>query len=346
MSHAARCLTGNWVEELRRQDLENGKWKPEEDEFITTTQLATRDPKEVARHTRSATTGPRDALLEEAFFEEATAEEEEGHQKWQDFESKVDYTSSSKNAFHCNHFKGTGFEEEKFEEELDTPISFYTQKLVEGTFFVTPTTSENPFAKNVGFSQDVRIAGKYHVENDPCGEERNRSVRAYQGSDKLQEKYLKTVQDHLKDFTPQVVQEAVAQAIKSHDLDVNAVKAILRDLQVPLHERQRHAIALHLQRFSVEEFLHLLLNSPKHIDLKTLETKSKQLDANAFHFRAVIVRKSNHLQEDVKFSIPKTIFKQPLKFPQDIPVIKTILRRQHGIVVARVLSLDTIEATL
>lgn len=358
------CLIGNWIEErdlleaseeARKNILSHGVKEPVH-KFSVTQQVLREGRPRAKRDPRSHSSGPRQSLLEARFLEEAQREEEakqeERYQKTiapPDFRSTSGFIYGQRDDMRPIQYEQKSDRESHASLDFACPISVYTQRLVEGSFFVTPVTNSNPFARNTGFSNEVHAADKYHLNAEDGNDHSlkmiiGRSTKAANGAHLVQRQLLKRVQDYLHTsvISPNRVHEIVAAHVSSHRVTETQVCLILRKLNVPLTDRECLSLADFCLGQYPDELVCALLGQQDDSTNSTRGPESPHLSSkDATFYKAIVVRAKSPTQEAVEFGVPRKLLAQPLSFPQDIPVVKAILRKQ-GIVAARVLSLTSL----
>lgn len=357
-------------------------------EYRSTMQASLCDPKQQKNQFRGHETGPRAAMhakrfLQEALEEEANAEADKEARLAQGGHS---FSVTSREAFVAptaefrrahvvrktapraavrrealyaklqgaatggNRGNQGEDEDEDGAMDLEHPVTIYTQRLVEGAFFVTPSTSHNPFSRNTGFSNDVEDGTKYHLDGDDSPAAAPRAikqgaagaVREHAGAHMVQQALLKQLQVALAETakTPHAIQAVVSRHVTGDALSLQQVEGVLRELSGPLNHRQEHAVARYLAGSSPEALLHALLAAPElePAALAPSAGRGRLGAADAHHYVVTVVLQRCPNQEQLDFSVPKSLSRAPLVLPQDAPVVKAILRKQ-GIVVNRVLKL-------
>jgi len=287
--------------------------------------------------------GPRDKLLEERFLREAIAEEKRQQDEVE-----------QKRAEESNLFKALGDRkirglEIRHDDGIDTemPVSIYTQRLIEGAFFVTPSTSKNPFARNTGFSNSVQDATKFHLDCDDGAADLDvkgaqaSSIRAFNESQPLQRQLVGEIQDFIADTRNLGSLDAARCYIDEvgiTELTQAQVRKVIKLTTIPLNEREVNVISLYFEGESPEYVLSVL--GEKKAELDRIEEECSRVKApDAFYYKAVVVTAQHHEQQEVEFAVPFKASKQRLLLPHDTPVIKSILRKRN-IIASRVLALE------
>jgi hypothetical protein len=228
-------------------------------------------------------------------------------------------------------------------DELDAPITIWSQRLVEGAVTCSPAhASANPFGRNTAFSVPV---------TDPIKPKCERFDEGYLGTvtgsaaaHLTQRELLATAQTYLAaQHNPGAVAEAVRGAWPvGYDVaDVKLAAKILKQLNLPLTVPKQYALAQYLAGSTANGIASQLLSEPACEPQQQQEQQQRRRqpeDADAEYYCATIANRKG-VHEQVSFYVPRALSNRRLTLPEDTAVVKAIVRKQ-GKVAAQVLSLD------
>ncbi len=360
------CRIGNWVEEYSLQQYGNESGKNRfERSFMRAIEHSTKThPREyrsassaahdvsVLDQGREKQQGPRRKLLEKQFLEQAKLDVEKPAEERPRFHSET----STKASFRApdEQFRKDNrtrsiprggpskprpimSTSELEEAKLEEPITFYTQNLVRGIVKASSTGSTNPFARNTGFSAPVPDGTKVHHDAEDgtqIGDRHQISTRRHIGASIVNVEMTEFVQSYLRDESSL---QQVTQVVTKHLEDENQtatekdISTILSDLNVPMNWREMECLKTLWAGNTAKAIIFQLF--PVSLDAEAVEQKedeSKSSQDSEWRYVAVVHARHGSHQEEIEFTVPKSKCQFGLKWPQDIPLVKTLIRRQCG----------------